>query len=107
MEVSATDNQDADEDKMGNYMEEAWKKRSERLTTDIAIDGWICSSDPRVMKDVVDNHLGVYLEAVNRLLEKWYFFEVEYNSERMGKMINRFWQEFEELQSKTEPYSNH
>jgi hypothetical protein len=77
---------------MGNYMEGAWNKRSERLRTDIAIAGWMCSSDPMVMKDVDKNHLGVHQEAVNHLLGKWYFFDVEYNSEIMGRMINRFWQ---------------
>jgi hypothetical protein len=33
-------------------------------------------------------------------------YEVEYNTEKMGELINRFWQEFEEFQTKTGPYAN-
>jgi hypothetical protein len=40
------------------------------------------------------------------LLKKWYLYEAEYNTEKMGELINRFWQEFEEFQTKTDPYAN-
>jgi hypothetical protein len=58
---------------------------------DIAIAGWMCSADPLVMKDVNDNHKGVHREKVNKLFQQWYLYEVGYNSEKMGKMINCFW----------------
>jgi hypothetical protein len=55
----------------------------------------MCSADPLVMKDVNDNHKGEHREKVNKLLQQWYLYEVGYNSEKMGNMINCFWQEFE------------
>jgi hypothetical protein len=92
--------------KLGDHMVAAWKKRSERLRTDISIAGWMCSSDPLVMKDVNDNHRGNHRHAVNKLLQKWYMHEVQYNDIKMGELINCFWQEFEEFQSKTGSYAN-
>jgi hypothetical protein len=101
MEATADTQPDENEELMGDLMAEAWKKRSERLRTDTAIAGWMCSSDPLVMKDVDKNHVGEHREAVTRILEKWYSYKDDYNSERMGQMTNMFWQEFEEFQSKT------
>jgi hypothetical protein len=98
--------EDTGDERMGDIMMNHWKKRSEKLGTDISIAGWMCSADPLVMKDVNDNHLGDPQTAVIQLLKKWYLYEVEYNTEKMGELINRFWQEFEEFQTKTGPYAN-
>jgi hypothetical protein len=75
---------------LGDHMEEAWKERSAKLRTDIAIAGWMCSADALVMKDVNDNHLGEHKNVVTELLKKWYFHEVGYNNEKMSEMINSF-----------------
>jgi hypothetical protein len=92
--------------RLGDHMVAAWIKRSEKLRTDISIAGWMCSADPLVMKDVNDNHKGNHREQVNKLLQQWYLHEVGYNSEKMGQLINTFWQEFEDFQSKIGPYEN-
>jgi hypothetical protein len=57
-EATADEQMDENEELMGDLMVESWKKRSERLRADIAIAGWMCSSDPVVMKDVDENHNG-------------------------------------------------
>jgi hypothetical protein len=104
--LEGEDDKDESDYKLGDHMVEAWIKRSEKLRTDIAIAGWMCSADVLVMQDVNDNHLGEHRDAVTQLLKKWYLHEVQYNEEKMGEVINQFWQEFEEFQTKTGPYAN-
>jgi hypothetical protein len=97
-EVVNHNEEDVNHFKLGDHMVAVvWKKRSEKLRTNISIAGWICSSHPLVMKDVNDNHCCEHRHAVTKLLQKWYMHEVQYNDIKMGEIINRFWQEFEEF----------
>jgi hypothetical protein len=59
----------------GTKVYNSWTKRSKALRPDIAIAGWMCSPDPEIMKDV-KNHTGDHLQAVERMLRKWYSHEV-------------------------------
>jgi hypothetical protein len=60
------DGEDSEEGdyRLGDHMAEAWKKRSEKLCTNIAIGGWMCSADPLVMKDANKTHIGKQTDAV-------------------------------------------
>jgi hypothetical protein len=93
-------------EKLGDLLIVAWNKRSKKLRSDIAISGWMCSSDPLVMKDCNESHLGEDRKAVTRLLTKWYIHEVKNDNEKMGELINTFWQEFEDFQGKAGPYAD-
>jgi hypothetical protein len=102
------DGEDSEEGdyRLGDHMAEAWNNCSEKLHMNIAIAGWMCSADPLVMKDANEHHIGKHRDAVTTLLKQWYMHEVGYSEDKMGSLINSFWQEFEEFQYKTGPYAN-
>ncbi len=117
-----------EDQRCGTILERSWNKRSKALRSDIAIAGWMCSPHPDIMSECNAEHNGEHRLAVTRLLTKWfghevsyniyfgkfiffsnkffYIFQVEHNEEKLGNLINDFWTEFEEFQSKTGVYKN-
>jgi hypothetical protein len=89
---------------LGQKVGEIWLKRRERLVTDFSIAGWLLSPIPEVYDDSSSNQTGEHRTAVDRLLKKLMGSDFADDSDELARVMNTFWEEFEQFKSKTGPF---
>lgn len=83
----------------------AWDFRKGALITDWSIAGWMMSPIPEIYDDARANAGRMDIEALDRLIRKLKFPQLEQDEEAMDQFLNKFWAELEHFKSKTEMYS--
>jgi hypothetical protein len=106
--IASDDDDDGDaidlQASLGSRMLMAWEKRRKNLVTDFSVTGWMLCPMEEVMDDVKENHNGEDRNAVERVIIKLFGQDKE-KDERM-QMLNTFWTEFYDFQTKSGPYAN-
>ena len=73
-------------------------KRREKLVPDFAAAGWMLSPLEEVRRDAMKYASGDDREALDHVIRKLYH---SHNEEDVGKMLDLFWTEWNEFQTKT------
>jgi len=85
---------------LGQKVIDIWQKRRPKLVSDFAIAGWLLSPIPEIFADSKANMDGAHKAAVDRLLKKMYAAELADDSDELARIMNTFWDEFEDFKSK-------
>jgi hypothetical protein len=85
---------------LGEQIHALWRKRRLKLITPLALAAWFCSPDPNIRQDVVDHELGSDRLEVEKVVIKLYH---PMRPEDMGKVIQVFWRELNDFQTKQGP----
>lgn len=83
----------------------SWEKRSKLLRHDVAITAWVCSPIDAVMKDAMENIKAIHIDAVNRVIKKWFITE-KHSVDDAAKIGNTFWDERFKFHTKTDMFAN-
>ena len=108
------DNQSEDEDNdvqpLSEGLEHIWDKRKKRLEHEYDIAGWALSVSPEVREDVNMRMTSEHHDAIESLLVKLHVLPCPNPSPGVvemstGKLIDTFWDEYEEFNMKTGKFS--
>jgi len=95
--------EDGNDESLATWFFTCWEKRREKLVHDYSISGWLTSPIPEIYEDAKENQDGVlHRNRMERLFLKLFQDEVhQADSSAWSKMLDTFWSEYEDFQSKS------
>jgi hypothetical protein len=83
----------------GEQILDFWNIRHQKLITPLSVAAWFCSPEAEIQKDVLENGTGQDRQAIDGVIAK-IFHPIRWEDLAL-KILQAFWKEFDDFQSKT------